>query len=78
MLLTVAENVLSSDMLLFASILMGFGLMIYGHSSKIRLFNLLSVGIFLFIAIQLSSYTPVLVVLIGLMIFELYFTFMGE
>jgi hypothetical protein len=70
--------VLSMDMILFIALALGLALMIYGHSSKIRIFNLLSCGIFLFIAIQLASYVPILIVLLGLIIFELYFTFKGE
>jgi hypothetical protein len=67
---------IDGEFLIFA-IILGFGLMIYGHMSKIRIFNLLSVGVMIFLATQLSEFVPLLVVFIGLMIYELYYTFMG-
>ena len=54
------------------------GLIIYGHISKLRILNLLSIGGLLFLAIQWSSEVALLVFLIGVMFFELYFTFSGR
>ena len=68
--------VVDSTLLIFGA-LVGFGLMIYGHASKIRIFNLLSVAVFIFLATQLAEFIPLLIAFIGLMIYELYYTFMG-
>ena len=54
-----------------------FALMFFGLASGKRIYNLFSSGVFLFLAIQLSTYTAMLIVLIGLIIFQLYDTFFG-
>jgi hypothetical protein len=59
-------------------VLFGFILVGFGHATGNRIFNLLSTGVFIFLATQLYMYLPVLVVLTGLVLFELYYTFWGN
>jgi len=72
-----SPTVISADMLLFVTLLFAFGLLIYGHMSKLRIFNLFSIGLFLFLGIQLIDYLAVVVVIVGLIIYEIYYTFFG-
>jgi len=67
---------IDSTFLIFIAVV-GFTLMIFGHLSRIRIFNLLSVLVMVFLAIELSEYVILLVMFIGLSIYELWFTFMG-
>lgn len=56
-------------------VVLTMALMIYGHVSKLRVMNLLSIGGLIFLAIQWSSEISLLILLLGIMFFELYFTF---
>ena len=52
--------------------------MIFGFVSNKRIFNLLSVGAFIALAIDLSESTAILVTLIGVIIFNIYWAFFAE
>lgn len=55
----------------------GFTLLIFGHVKKIRLFNLFSVFVWIFLATQLAEFLPLLLALIALSLYEVYYTFFG-
>ena len=63
--------------LILVGVVFALGLVIMGHYTKMRIFNLFSVGVFLFLAIELSEFVALLIILIGLMLYELYYVFIG-
>lgn len=42
-----------------------------------RIWNIFGVGMLIFLTISLSNYIPILITLIGLILYQLYDTFMG-
>jgi hypothetical protein len=67
---------IDSTFLLFAAVL-GIGFILIGHGLKLRIFNLLSVAVFLFLSIELSDHVALLIAFIGVGLFEIYYTFFG-
>jgi hypothetical protein len=58
--------------------LIGFTLMIFGFVSKRRIFNLLSIGAFVVLGVLLAEFTGFLVIVFGLVVLNLYYTFLGD
>lgn len=61
--------------LLFLASIFAIALMIISYITKQRIFNLLCVAPLLYLAIELSASVPLLIGFIGLIIFQLYYTF---
>lgn len=68
--------VIDSTFLFFIAFIW-IALMVFGHVSKIRIFNLFSVLVCIFLATQLYQNVILLLLFIGISIYELYFTFLG-
>jgi hypothetical protein len=77
MFLEVISTTVSADMLLFVALILGLGLVVYGHASKLRLFNLFGSGVFIFLAMQFTGHIVLLIICLGITMFELYYTFLG-
>jgi hypothetical protein len=58
--------------------LIGFTLMIFGFASKRRIFNLLSVGAFVVLGVLLAEFAGFLIIVFGLVVLNLYYTFLGD
>jgi hypothetical protein len=56
----------------------GFIMMIFGFTTKRRIFNLLSVGAFIVLGGLLAQYVGFIIITIGLVIVNVYYTFWGE
>lgn len=68
---------MSGEILLVVALL-GMTLMIIGFTLKKRIFNLLSIGALVTLAIEFSASTGLLIMFIGLIIFNIWFTFWGD
>jgi len=55
----------------------GLALIMFGHSSKVRIFNLFGSGVFIFLATQFVEFLPMLIVCIGIILYEVYYAFFG-
>lgn len=53
-------------------------LMIFGISSEKRIFNLLSIGAFITLAIEFSDNVGMLIMFFGLIVFNIYYTFLAR
>jgi hypothetical protein len=58
--------------------LIGFTLMIFGFASKRRIFNLLSIGAFIVLGVLLAEFAGFLIIVFGLVVLNLYYTFLGD
>jgi hypothetical protein len=58
--------------------IIGFTLMIFGFTSRRRLFNLLSIGAFVVLGFLLIEFVGFIVILFGLIFINVYYTFFGE
>ena len=71
-------NALQFDgVFLLVAVALAFALMVWGYSTKMGIYNLFSVGLWIFIATQVITYTPFVLVIVGIIIFQLYYTFFG-
>jgi hypothetical protein len=58
--------------------IIGFTLMIFGFTSRRRLFNLLSIGAFVVLGFLLIEFVGFIIILFGLIFINVYYTFFGE
>ena len=58
-----------------ASVVLAGVFLALGHVKKVRIFNLFAVVVFIFLMTQLYESVPLLVLFIGLSLYEIYFTF---
>jgi hypothetical protein len=58
--------------------IIGFTLMIFGFASKRRIFNLLSIGAFIVLGVLLAEFAGFLIIVFGLVVLNLYYTFLGD
>jgi len=65
------------NILLFG-LLFSFGLMVLGFWTKMRIYNLISIAPLLYLGFQLSGEITIVIAVIALIIFQLYYTFMGK
>jgi len=65
------------NILLFG-LLFSFGLMTLGFWTKMRIFNLISIAPLLYLGFQLSGEITIVIAVVALIIFQLYYTFMGK
>jgi uncharacterized protein YcfL len=58
--------------------IIGFTLMIFGFTSRRRLFNLLSIGAFVVLGFLLIEFVGFIIILFGLIFINVYYTFFGD
>lgn len=63
--------------LLFTFAMLALAFLIFGEITKLKVFNLFSVGFFVFLMIETSAFPTLVVTHIGLIIFILVITFFG-
>jgi len=64
----------NNSIVLIISGLLGIGLMLLGYITKARIFNLFAIAPFITFAVLLPE-TPIIIAMIGLIIWQLYYTF---
>ena len=58
-----------------ASIVLASVFLLLGHVKKVRIFNVFAVVVFIFLMTQTYEFIPLLVLFIGLSVYELWFAF---
>ena len=66
------------SMLLFAIIFLALAFAIIGLVTEYKIFNLFSSGVFLVLIIELQTYTALVIVFIGLMIYQIWYATFGK
>jgi len=62
---------------IFIAILLYFALLFLRYKTGARIWSLLSIGILIFLLINYSTFLPMIIVLVGVIIYQLYDTFKG-
>lgn len=73
-----ADMETGSSIIVFVVGAIGFIMMIFGFTTKRRIFNLLSVGAFIVLGGLLAQYVGFIIITIGLVIVNVYYTFWGD
>jgi len=66
------------SLLLLVIVVLALTLMIFGHITKIGVFNLASIPFFIVLAVELQAHVGLVIGFIALIIFEFYFAFIGN
>lgn len=66
------------SMLLFVAVFLALGLNLMGFVTKQRIYNLASVGVYIFLGIQFAEFPALIVTFIALILFEFYYVFIGS
>jgi hypothetical protein len=78
-MLTIYEALpLSNDGLAIFGIMLALSLVVVGIISRQRIYNLLSIGAFIFCAILFIDYIPLVITFVGLIIWQAYYVFFAE
>ena len=66
------------SMLLFAIIFLALAFAIMGMVTEYKIFNLFSAGVFLVLIIELQDYTALVIVFIGLIMYQIWYATLGK
>lgn len=66
------------SMLIFAIIFLALVFAIIGILTEYKIFNLFSSGVFLVLIIELQTYTALVIVFIGLIMYQIWYATLGK
>ena len=64
-------------MILFSLVFMAIGFTVIGLLTKYKIFSLFSAGVFLVLIVELKDYTALVIVFVGLIIYQLWYATLG-
>jgi hypothetical protein len=76
--MTILSLYLEAPGLLFTFAMLALAFLIFGEVTKLKVFNLFSVGFFVFLMVETSAFPALVVTHIGLIVFILVITFFGS